>query len=157
MEAMIQAGIQAGLQTMCFTEHNDFAMPSLPDFPPEAWLLNVDSYLYELISLKEKYADQIRILFGVELGFQTKCMREDAVLAKSHDFDFIIGSTHIVRDMDPYYPMYFEGRSAEEAYHEYFEDELTNLKKHSNFDVYGHLDYVVRYGGDPSTPYNHDL
>lgn len=145
MEDMILAGIDAGLNTMCFTEHNDFDMPELPDFPTEAWELNTDSYLYELLQYKEKYADKIRILFGVEIGFQESCVRKDAVFAKSHEFDFIIGSTHIVRGMDPYYPEYFEGRDPEDAYHEYFENELINIKKHSNFDVYGHLDYVVRY------------
>lgn len=156
MEEMILAGINAGLDTICFTEHNDFDMPQLPDFRPEDWVLNTDSYLYELLSYKEKYQDKIRILFGVEIGFQESCMRQDAVYAKSHEFDFIIGSTHIVRGMDPYYPQFFEGRNPEEAYHEYFEDELKNIKKHSNFDVYGHLDYVVRYGSDPALPYDFD-
>ncbi len=155
MEDMVKAGIERGLTTMCFTEHNDFCMPTLPDFPPEKWVLNTDSYLYELLKLKEKYADRIRILFGVEIGFQECCVREDAVYAKSHEFDFIIGSTHIVRGMDPYYPEFFEGRDDEEAFHEYFEDELKNIKKHSNFDVYGHLDYIVRYGKSVSKEYDH--
>ena len=154
MEAMVLAGIENGLKTMCFTEHNDFAMPNLPDYPGTAWELNADSYLYELLSLKEKYADKIRLLFGVEIGMQEDCMREDAIFAKSHEFDFVIGSVHVVRKMDPYYPSYFEGRSPEEAYREYFETELTNIKKHSNFDVLGHLDYVVRYGSDPSLGYD---
>lgn len=39
-----------------------------------------------------------------------------------------------------------DGRK-EEAYLEYFGSILDNLKVYSNFDIYGHLDYVVRYGG----------
>lgn len=155
MRDMIEAGIKAGLNTMCFTEHNDFEMPPLPGYPPESWVLNTDSYLYELLGFKEEYSDRIKLLFGVEIGFQEKCMRQDAVYAKSHEFDFIIGSSHIIRDLDPYYPEFFEGRDVEDAYHEYFETELLNIKKHSNFDVYGHLDYVVRYGGDPTSPYDY--
>ncbi|MBR1650770.1 MAG: histidinol-phosphatase HisJ family protein [Lachnospiraceae bacterium] len=154
MRDMIEAGIRAGLNTMCFTEHNDFNYIDQDDLKAGDWILNVDSYLYELLKYKEEYADRIRLLFGVEIGFQTSCTRENAVLAKSHDFDFIIGSTHLVRGMDPYYPEYFEGRDAEEAYREYFEDELLNIKKNSNFDIYGHLDYVVRYGTDPSKEYD---
>lgn len=146
MEEMILQGIRQGLTTMCFTEHNDFEFPDSPEDSGSVFLLNTDSYLYELIQLKEKYADRIRILFGVELGLQPQIMRQNAVYAKSYDFDFIIGSSHICHGKDPYYPDFYKGRSEEEAYREYFESLLENIRKFSNFDVYGHLDYVVRYG-----------
>ena len=50
MEEMILAGIEKGLDTMCFTEHNDFDFPPLYDLPPDPFILNVDSYLYELLN-----------------------------------------------------------------------------------------------------------
>ncbi len=156
MRDMVEAGIKAGLNTMCFTEHNDFDYISQDELKAEDWILNVDSYLYELIKLKEEYEGRIRLLFGIEIGLQPQCMRQNAVLAKSHEFDFIIGSSHLVNGVDPYYPSYFEGRDPEDAYREYFESELLNIKKNSFFDVYGHLDYVVRYGSDPSKPYDYD-
>ena len=146
MEEMILQGISQGLTTMCFTEHNDFDYPVTEMDPEGKFVLNVDSYLYDLIQLREKYADKIRILFGLELGLQPSVMRQNAVLAKSYDFDFIIGSSHLVRGQDPYYPEFYEGRTDEDAYREYFESILENIRKFSNFDVYGHLDYVVRYG-----------
>ena len=156
MESMIEAGIAAGLKIMCFTEHNDFMLPDVPGakHASDEWVLNTDSYLYELLQYREKYKDRIKILFGAEIGLQDICVRENAVFAKSHEFDFLIGSTHIVRGMDPYYPEYFEGRDREDAYHEYFEAELQSIKKNSNFDVYGHLDYVVRYGGGLAEGYD---
>ncbi|MBR1931213.1 MAG: histidinol-phosphatase HisJ family protein [Lachnospiraceae bacterium] len=146
MEEMILQGISQGLTTMCFTEHNDFDYPVTELDPAGKFELNTDAYLYDLIRLREKYADRIRILFGVELGLQPSVIRRNAIYAKSYDFDFIIGSSHLVRERDPYYPEYYEGRSDEEAYREYFESILENIQKFSNFDVYGHLDYVVRYG-----------
>lgn len=156
MEEMILQGIAKGLDTMCFTEHNDFSYPDGPDFSGDIFLLNTDSYLYDIIKYKEKYADKIRILFGVELGLQPEVVRPNAVYAKSHDFDFIIGSSHICRGMDPYFQSpFFDGRSADEAYAEYFESILENIKKFSNFDVYGHLDYVVRYGPDADKNYSY--
>lgn len=155
MEDMIEAGIKAGLDTMCFTEHNDFNMQEEFEIPKEDWVLNVDSYLYELIQYKQKYEGKMKLLFGIEIGFQDSCIRENAVLAKSHEFDFIIGSTHLVNGVDPYFPEYFEGRDREDAYHAYFEEELHSIKKNSNFDVYGHLDYVVRYGASPDAPYDY--
>lgn len=153
MEEMIQRGIALGLKTMCFTEHNDFGYPTAPDEPKDLFVLNTDPYLYELARLKEKYAGQIRILFGVELGLQPEVLRENAVYARSYEFDFIIGSSHICHGQDPYYPAFFEGRSDEEAYREYFQSELENIRKFSNYDVYGHLDYVVRYGASRDTEY----
>lgn len=156
MEEMILKGIERGLTTMCFTEHNDFDYPYQPDEPQDYFLLTPDPYLYDLLGLREKYADKIKILFGVELGLQPQVMRQNAVLAKSYDFDFIIGSSHICNGNDPYYPAFFEGRSEEEAYREYFESILENIKKFSNFDVYGHLDYVVRYGPNKDTEYTYE-
>lgn len=157
MEQMILRGIELGLDTMCFTEHNDFEYPDAPDFSGEMFLLNTDSYLYDLIKYKEKYASKIRILFGVELGLQPEVMRQNAVYAKSYDFDFIIGSSHICHGMDPYFQSpFFDGRSADAAYLEYFESILENIKKFNNFDVYGHLDYVVRYGPDMDKYYSYE-
>mgnify|MGYP003297605526 CR=1 FL=1 len=54
LEEMILAGINRGLNTMCFTEHNDFAFPASEEYPENPFLLNPDSYLYELLSLREK-------------------------------------------------------------------------------------------------------
>lgn len=155
MEDMILRGIELGLRTICFTEHNDFGYPAAPGEPEDLFLLNPDSYLYELLGLKEKYADRIKVLFGLELGLQTEVFRENAVFARSHEYDFIIGSSHICNGKDPYYPGFFEGRSDEEAYREYFQSELDNIKKFSNFDVYGHLDYVVRYGASKDQDYSY--
>lgn len=155
MEQMILQGIAQGLDTMCFTEHNDFAYPDAPDLPGAAFVLNTDSYLYDFIQYKEKYADKIKLLFGVELGLQPEVMRQNAVYAKSFDFDFIIGSTHICHGKDPYYPSFFEGITDEEGYREYFEAVYENIKKFSNFDVCGHLDYVVRYGANMDRDYSY--
>lgn len=145
MEEMVLQGIAQGLTAMCFTEHNDFDYPRCPDLPADAFLLNTDSFLYTLALLKEKYAQQIRLLFGVELGLQTFNSRSNAIFARSHEFDFIIASSHICRGLDPYYPVFFDTYGEEEGFRLYFESILENIKKFSNFDVYGHLDYIVRY------------
>ena len=118
--------------------------------------LNTASYLYEFATMKAKYADKIKLLFGVELGVQPHLKRELAVYAKSFPFDFIIASSHICNRKDPYYPAFYEGRDDEEAYREYFSSILDNLKAFNNFDVYGHLDYVVRYGKTKDAEYSYD-
>lgn len=157
MEDMIREGIRRGLTHMCFTEHNDFDYPVSKDTPQGMFELNADAYLYDLIRLREKYAGQIKLLFGVELGLQPHLMRQNAIFAKAHDYDFIIGSSHLCHGKDPYYPSFYENRSQEDAYREYFESILENLSVYSDFDVYGHLDYVVRYGPKKDEGYSYKM
>ena len=90
MEQMIQSAIAKGLTHICFTEHMDFDFP-VSEFAPEGHFeVNTDSYLYDLVTLKNKYANEIQINFGIELGLQPHLARQLAVYAKSFDFDFII-------------------------------------------------------------------
>ncbi|MBO5056500.1 MAG: histidinol-phosphatase HisJ family protein [Lachnospiraceae bacterium] len=156
MEEMIQKGISLGLTCMCFTEHMDMDYVYSKSEEQGMFELNTDSYLYELATLKSKYEGQIKLLFGVELGVQPHLKKELALYSKSYPFDFIIASSHICNRKDPYYPSFYEGRSDEKAYREYFSSILDNLKAFSNFDVYGHLDYVVRYGKTKDSEYSYE-
>ena len=156
MESMIEKGIGLGLKQMCFTEHMDYDYPASERDPEDKFLLNTDSYLYDLIRCKERYADRIKLLFGVELGLQPHLSGNNARYVHSHDFDFVIGSSHLVDGADPYYPSYFDGRSEKEAYRRYFTSNLDNLKKYTNFDVYGHLDYIVRYGPNKNQAFSYE-
>ena len=153
MEDMILTGIRQGLSTLCFTEHNDFDYPEYPDLPKDYFLLDTDSYLCELTALKEKYAGKIRLLFGVELGLQPEALQANALYTGSHAFDFIIGSTHVCRRKDPYYPGFFDGVDKNAAMGEYFEAILENILEFSDFDVCGHLDYPLRYAPEQDRGY----
>lgn len=156
MEEMILKGIDLGLTRMCFTEHHDLDYPVSESCPQGFFELNPDSYLYDFLKMKEKYAGRISLCFGVELGLQPHLSRRNAAFIKDHDYDFVIASSHICNRKDPYYPSFYEGRSQEEAYLEYFNSILDNLKCFSNFDVYGHLDYVVRYGPEKDNGYSYE-
>lgn len=155
MEKTVLSAIERGLKHICFTEHMDF------DFPKEfldcegTFEVNTDAYLYELLRLKEKYRNQIQLHFGVELGLQPESSKKNTDYAKSYDFDFIIGSSHLCHGTDPYYPSFYEGRSEDEAYREYFESILENILAYDDFNVYGHLDYVVRYGPNKDRFYSY--
>lgn len=155
MEQMIQQAVKLGLTHICFTEHMDIDFPS-GTTPAGTFEVNTDSYLYELLTLRSKYASQIKVNFGIEMGLQAHLFREIALYMKQYDFDFVIGSSHLCNGRDPYYPPFYEGRTEEESYREYFQSEIDNLKKFSNFDVYGHLDYVVRYGPNKDREYTYE-
>ena len=160
MESMIERSIELGLDTICFTEHQDFNYAKSPEGETEycdenAFMLNSDSYLYELLGLREKYRDKIRIEFGVEVGLQKSCVKKNLIFCRDHEYDFIIGSLHLVDGQDPYYKQFFEGRDEKDVLKQYFTEYLENIKKFHNFDVLGHLDYIVRYLPSGTREYNY--
>lgn len=156
MEDIVKSAINRGLKQICFTDHNDINFPyENTGDEPGMFDLNTDAYLYDIIRLRQKYEGQLKIGFGVELGMQTDAFRENAIYAKSYDFDFIIFSCHVVNKIDPYYPIYFEGRSEEEALREYFQCILDNVKMFNNYDVLGHLDYAIRYAPETDKNYSY--
>ncbi len=155
MEEMILRAIQLNLHTICFTEHMDMDFPYGNEDPKDMFLLNTDSYLFDLLYFREKYKKQISILFGVEIGLQPHLISEISNYANAYDFDFILASSHLCHNVDPYKNIFFEGREEKVAHQEYFESILENIEVHSNFDVYGHLDYVIRYGPTKNENYSY--
>ena len=144
MEDMVKGSIAKGLKHIAFTEHNDFLYPVSEEFPKGAWDLNVDSYLFDLLTMRDTYVRDIHIGFGIEIGMQPTALQQNIILANSQPFDFIIGSVHLVNGVDTYDPKFYEGRSANEAINEYLDDVLKNIKSFHNYDVLGHLDYLTR-------------
>ena len=145
-EDAVRAGIEKGLSLLCFTDHFD------PDYPyPEASMeLDVPAYVSEIRKLQALYQDQLEIRLGAELGIQPhlgEFLRSWArdCASGGYQFDFLIGSTHLVDRLDPFYPDYWEARSAREAVSRYLEATLENIRAFDGFDIYGHLDYVIRY------------
>lgn len=149
---MIEAAIKKGLPSICFTEHND------PDFPAGdvSFDLDTQKYFETLSDYKERYKDQIDIGIGVELGLQPHLADHLQSYVNSYPFDFVIGSSHVVDKADPYYPEFFEGREEYASYGAYFQTIIDNLNVFSDIDVYGHLDYIVRYGPNKNKYFSYE-
>lgn len=155
MEDMIKKAIYLGLKGICFTEHLDPDYPPVPEPDQPDFSLDIPTYRNNLSTLKEKYRNQLEIRFGIEIGLQPHLEEFFRTLLSSVVFDFVIGSSHIVHGFDPYYPEFFYGRRESACYMEYFESILENLSCFSEMDVYGHLDYVVRYGPNQNREYSY--
>ena len=149
---IVEKAIEIGLQGICFTDHLDIDYKETPGL----FDLDIPEYKKEVLSLKEDFTDTLDILFGIELGLQPYLVEQNSRIISEHNFDFVIGSTHVVKQVDIYYPAFYEGRTEEACYREYFEETLKNAQSSVDFDVYGHLDYVVRYGPNKNQFYSYD-
>lgn len=149
---MVREAIRRGLGGICITDHLDYDYPD----DPEGFLLDFDHYQPEISALREQFSDRLPVLFGIELGLQPHLAGQHHEILKKYDFDFVIGSSHVVHGVDPYYPHYYEGRTEAAAYREYFESILENIAAFDEFDVYGHIDYVVRYGPHKNADYTYE-
>lgn len=96
------------------------------------------------------------VLIGMETGLEPGYEDRLSEAVHRYPWDFIIGSTHLVHRRDPYFSSYYEGRTEEAAYREYFESILETLDFCQDFDVYGHIDYVVRYGPNKNRFYSYE-
>ena len=142
MEEMILSALDKGFNEIALTDHVDFDYPDRE----KAFVVDYDVYTEEFFPLKEKYKNKINILLGVEIGLQPHLTEDIKKLLNSYPFDFAIGSSHTINSMDVYMPKFFEGKSQKEAYTEYFLDVLNCSKMTNCYNVYGHLDYINRYG-----------
>lgn len=139
--AMIESAIRKGLSGICFTDHLDLDYREEPGY----FDLDFENYQKEIIALKEEYTNRFSVLWGIELGLQPHVAVKNSKVIKTYPFDFVIGSSHLVDHIDIYYPAFYEGRTERSACRRYFESVLENIATDVNFDVYGHLDYIVRY------------
>lgn len=124
-----------------FTDHFDYGVPNFT-FDP-------DAYFDEYRSLR---SDRVRL--GVEVGFQKSAREVNDRFIKRGPFDLVIGSIHLVDDLDIYYPEYYVGKDKREAYRRYF-DAMIEESAVADYDILGHIDYICRAApyDDPEIDY----
>lgn len=145
MLEMVRAARSHQLKGITFTDHLDW------DYYDEPHLFDLDFDAYQKavqeIQCKENDAD-FEVLFGLEMGLQPHLAERHHALLQKYDFDYVIGSSHLVDGHDPYYPSYFRNLGLRDGLRRYFESILENLEAFHEYDAYGHLDYIIRYVGN---------
>ena len=117
-----------------FTEHFDYGVVNDDGeftFDPQA-------YMNEYKNLR---GDKVRL--GVEVGLRKLARVANEKFLRQADFDLVIGSIHLVDDLDIYYPEFYVGKDKATAYRKYFE-QMEAEAAVSDFDVLGHIDYICR-------------
>ena len=127
-----------------FTDHFDYDLPGGIDFT-----FDPDAYFAEYQSLR---SDRVRL--GVEIGLRKSARSVNDEFIKRGPFDQVIGSIHLVDDLDIYYPEYYVGKDKLEAYRRYF-DAMIEESAVADYDVLGHIDYICRAApyDDPEIDY----
>ena len=156
MADMVSAAVKSGLNALCITEHCDLDYPTDQGTPPHYFEFDAASYRARYEEVLSTLNGRIEFLWGVEMGLQPHIADDISSYVNRYPFDFVIGSSHLTHGIDLYYPAFYEGRSEDEAYREYFESILENIEVCRDFDVYGHLDYAVRYGPNQNKYYTYE-
>lgn len=153
--SMIEGALRKGLDIICFTDHNDKDYPFHEDVGITSFSFDLDEYFKTMMALQSEYADRIEVCIGIEIGLQQHLGEYYKELVNKYPFDFVIGSVHVVNGADPYYQEMFQNRTDTEAYLETFIVTLEDLQAVEDFDVLGHIDYVVRYGKHQAAEYSY--
>ena len=127
-----------------FTEHFDYDLPGDIDFT-----FDPDKYFAEYRPLR---SDRVRL--GLEIGLRKSARSVNDEFIKRGPFDQVIGSIHLVDDLDIYYPEYYVGKDKHEAYRRYF-DAMIEESAVADYDILGHIDYICRAApyDDPEIDY----
>lgn len=140
-EEMVQGAIEKGLEVICFTDHYDKDY----NYEGRECIFDLDKYFKTMKDLQDRYKDRLDIRIGVELGLMPHLGPEFYEITSRYPFDFVIGSVHVVQGMDPAMGTIFEKCRDEEVYRMTFRETLKDIQNIKDFDVLGHVDYVVRY------------
>mgnify|MGYP003305647885 CR=1 FL=1 len=148
-EEMVLRAIELGMKHYTITDHLE-----INKFYDEEFLYEepVRQSSVILPQLKEKYKDKISLQYGVELGQALHDMTLTNRMLDSYNYDFIIGSCHMVRGYDDFYFLDYNEIDPQFLLDIYFE-ELLEMAEWGQFDVLGHLTYPLRYiVGDKGIP-----
>ncbi len=147
MSEMIDSAIDKGLKTICFTDHNDPLFPCYREGESGTFDLDTYNYNQKAIEIRNdlELQSRINVRIGMELGIYPKIYDLCKKITKEYPYDFIILSSHTAGEVDPYFKSYWENIDPVDGIRMYYEEILKNVQNFNDFDVYGHLDYCVRY------------
>lgn len=150
MESYIQEVKRRGITGVMFTDHVDIDNPCAIFENP----IDYDVYYQKIETLRK--SESLFIGMGVEMGYQPHIEHEMRTLLNRYPFDFVICSIHLGDHLDFYNGDFFKNKTQDEAYSRYFELVLNAVQSYEDYDVFGHLDYIIRYGKFQHRMYDFD-
>ena len=143
MQEYINKAIKKGIKVFGFSDH----APMNFDEKYRMKFEEMQQYENEVLKLKEKYKDEIKILLGYEVDFTP--MVDERVLKR--EVDYLIGSVHFLDNWgfdNPEFIKEWENRDVDDIYNEYF-SKIIELANSKLFDIVDHLDLIKVFGYKP--------
>lgn len=141
-QEMCASAIEKGLATIAITDHYDV------DFYEAHNLATRGETSYAgILAAREEFGDKIRLLRGIEIGQGTYDLPLTEKTLSRHEYDFVIGSIHNLRNMPDFGDLKYAEMTDNEIYsllEKYFAEKLL-LAKWNGFDTLAHLTYPMRY------------
>lgn len=146
-EEMTLAAIEKGFVSLGFSGHSPMYYEADWTMPKE----KVKEYIKEIRRVKEKYADKIDVLCGVELD-------ADFAHIDLTDFDYNIASVHQLHGKGRIYSIDLSPDELSESVDYIFDGDWYKMAQHyfnnlaefaisDDFDVVGHFDLITKFNG----------
>ncbi len=143
-EEMIQSAIKNGMAEIGFSVHSPM------DFEC-SWAIKkekLDDYKAELLSLREKYKDQIKVYIGIEQDYFSTI--------PTNDFDYVIGSVHYIYKNGEYLALDLSADEMKDnikkhyggdalAYCEDYYDLVSDVYNKTHCHIIGHFDLITKF------------
>jgi histidinol-phosphatase (PHP family) len=133
----IERAIELGIDIYGFSEHAPMDFDENYRLP----FCDMDAYVFDILTAKEKYKNEIEILLGYEVDYLPGHM-DDRVL--NANVDYLIGSVHFIDKWSFDNPEFIGGwktKDIDEIWKAYFEATEAMVKM-GKFDIVGHLDLI---------------
>ncbi len=137
VDAYVQEAIRQEIDVYGFSDHAPM------DFDPK-YRMNfgqMETYKKWVMDAREKYAEQIEILFGYEVDYLPGHMDERILNA---EVDYLIGSVHFINEWgfdNPEFIGRYEHEDIDTIWKKYFKL-IEEMAKSGYFDIVGHLDLI---------------
>lgn len=148
-EEMVQKAVELGFSMLGFSGHSYTEFDLEPCMTREG----TKEYKKEILALKEKYKDKIKIFLGIEYDYHSDEMLEG--------YDYILGSVHYILKNGEYLCIDYSRQAQIDAvnkhyggdFYSYIEDyykTVADIYNKTKCDIIGHFDLITKYNEDGS-------
>lgn len=143
-EEVVLSAIEKGIKTLGFSDHSFTEKDADYCMAPHL----IADYVKEISALKEKYANKIKILCGIEQDFYSE--------TPTDMFDYVIGSVHLVKKDDRFFSVDHSLDVLKQTVEKYFGgdfylfaesyfDTVSKVVEKTNADIIGHFDLISKF------------
>jgi len=139
IDLICDRGVELGFSAIAITDHMDH------DFLDGSYSFEPHEYHKTMFAAKEALKDKIRLIIGVEEGYQPHVINEIIYDFGVIEPDFIICTNHSVDGIDLSLPEFYVGKTRRQAFIRYLETIHESIFKMPSFDTIAHIGYIRRY------------